>query len=343
MDVRYENRTDKRFIKCFCGEECFRTVLPHMKKQHKREWDLWISDFARLYNDGWSTKRIMVKYKVMFTWTVIEKELRTYFSKHPEKYKVKKKKFVSSPPKDHEFDLPSTTVWSFPKRGKWSVHNNDYRGNWPPQLVRSLLMKYSKPNDIVLDPFVGGATTLIESYLMGRKSIGIDISPIAIKISKQKTRQISKGNKNAPVIIKADSKNLDEELKKLNIKTVDLVCAHPPYLDALKYTENFSSDLSHIDNIKDFCDKMQVIAKKLKNVLKKDGYCCVLIGDVRKNGSMVPVGFEMMKRFLDEGFKLEDTIIKVQYRDSSDPFYFKSENIKHRIAHEYLFIFKNPS
>ena len=84
------------------------------------------------------------------------------------------------------FDLECNTVWSFPKRGNWATHRSDYRGNWSPQVVRNLILRYSSEGDIVLDPMVGGGTTLIECKLTGRKGVGIDINPDAIKITQER-------------------------------------------------------------------------------------------------------------------------------------------------------------
>lgn len=81
------------------------------------------------------------------------------------------------------FDLECSTVWSFPKRGNWATHRSDYRGNWSPQVVRNLILRYSNEGDTILDPMVGGGTTLIECKLTGRKGIGIDINPEAIRIT----------------------------------------------------------------------------------------------------------------------------------------------------------------
>lgn len=49
------------------------------------------------------------------------------------------------------FKLETTTVWSFEDRGKWATHKGDYRGNWPPEVPRNLILRYSEPGDIVLD------------------------------------------------------------------------------------------------------------------------------------------------------------------------------------------------
>jgi len=79
-------------------------------------------------------------------------------------------------PKDEEMTATDTTVWSFPKRGAWATHKGDYRGNWPPQIPRVLIEKYSKEGDTVLDPMAGSGTTCIEAILLGRNCIAVDLN-----------------------------------------------------------------------------------------------------------------------------------------------------------------------
>ena len=83
------------------------------------------------------------------------------------------------------FQQEMTSVWSFKERGNWATHNSKYRGNWSPYIPRNLLLRYSKENDLVLDQFVGGGTTLVEAKLLNRNCIGIDINPEAIKLCKK--------------------------------------------------------------------------------------------------------------------------------------------------------------
>ncbi len=40
--------------------------------------------------------------------------------------------------------------------------------------------------------------------------------------------------------------------------------------------------------------------------------CAVMIGDIRKYGKVIPLGFRMMKRFLQVGFTNKEIIIKEQ-------------------------------
>ena len=51
---------------------------------------------------------------------------------------------MKSEPKDEEFQAQTTTVWSFPNRGKWLTHNAKYRGNWAPQIPGNIIRLYSK-------------------------------------------------------------------------------------------------------------------------------------------------------------------------------------------------------
>ena len=66
------------------------------------------------------------------------------------------------------------------------IIRDKYRGNWAPQVARNLILRYSQEGDIVLDPFVGSGTTLIECKLTRRKGIGIDINKEAIMITRDR-------------------------------------------------------------------------------------------------------------------------------------------------------------
>ena len=68
------------------------------------------------------------------------------------------------------------------------VHRlHPYLGKFIPQLVEWFLSRYFKPDDIILDPFVGSGTTLVQSNEMRMHAIGIDISPFNCLIAQVKT------------------------------------------------------------------------------------------------------------------------------------------------------------
>ena len=67
-----------------------------------------------------------------------------------------------------------------------------YTAKFIPQIPRRLIEMYApKSEDKILDPFCGSGTTLVEAKLAGRPSMGVDINPLAIMISKAKISPIN--------------------------------------------------------------------------------------------------------------------------------------------------------
>src|SRR5690349_10231503 len=62
-----------------------------------------------------------------------------------------------------------------------------YPARFSPSFVRSAVEAFTSPGDWVLDPFVGGGTTVVEALSQGRNSVGVDISSLATFISEAKT------------------------------------------------------------------------------------------------------------------------------------------------------------
>jgi len=236
------------------------------------------------------------------------------------------------------FDLECTTVWSFPKRGNWATHRSDYRGNWSPQVVRNLILRYSNEWDTVLDPMVGGGTTLIECKLTGRRGIGIDINPNAINITKERL--------NFDYLYFQPQKCFIGDARKLEAipdDSVDLILTHPPYVDIIKYSDGrIKEDLSSIHSIDVFCDEIEKVARECFRVLKSNKYCAVLIGDTRRRKFYIPIAYKVMERFIKAGFVLKEDIIKIQHRCKATGFWVKKSRLHNflLIMHEHIFVFQ---
>lgn len=236
-----------------------------------------------------------------------------------------------------DFDLETTTVWSFPKRGNWATHNPKFRGNFAPQIARNIILKYSKEGDKVLDPMVGSGTTLIETKLLNRKGIGIDINPDVLKIARKNIIFDNK-NKNKQKIYQGDVRNLDF----IQSESINLILTHPPYLNIINYSDSIEGDLSHISGLKKFCDEFENGIKEFYRVLIDDSYCAILIGDTRKGRHYVPISYYVMQRFLKNGFALKEDIIKIQHNCNSTPYWKNRQKDFYLIMHEHLFVFRKP-
>ncbi|MDR2342042.1 MAG: hypothetical protein LBD84_03240 [Campylobacteraceae bacterium] len=239
-------------------------------------------------------------------------------------------------PKD--FKLECTTVWSFKKRGKWATHNNKYRGNWSPDVVRNLILRYSKEDDYLLDPMIGGGTTAVECKLLNRNLLALDINPNAVLLTKKALEFESKFEPKIVVDI-----NDARKLKILKNNSIDFILMHPPYSDIIKYSnKTISEDLSNIHDLGKFCNEIEIVIKELYRVLKSGKFCAVLIGDTRRKKYYQPLSFMVMQKFLNTGFILKEDIIKHQHNCKATGFWIKKSQEANflLIMHEHIFIFQ---
>lgn len=239
------------------------------------------------------------------------------------------------------FELETTTVWSFPKRGNWATHSPKFRGNWAPQIPRNLILRYSKPKDLILDQMCGSGTSLIECKLTGRNALGFDVNPEMVKLSKNNLKFDSDdiAPKTEINVKLGDARNLNE----IKDNSIDLVITHPPYADIIKYSDGkIEGDLSNINNIDKFCNEMKKVAAECYRVLKPNKYCGILIGNTRRKKYFIPIAHRVMQDFIDAGFKLKEDIIKHQWNCKTTPYWANmSKNYNFLlIMHEHLFVFE---
>ena len=233
--------------------------------------------------------------------------------------------------------IETTTVWSFPERGKWATHNASYRGNWAPQIPRNLILLYSKEGDVVFDPMVGSGTTMIEAKLLKRQGIALDIHSEVVRLAKEACVFEAEEGVFEPRVEQGDAGNL----KTIEDNSVDLIATHPPYLNIIQYGQKETEgDLSAISSLSKFCDAIEKVAQECFRVLKPGKYCAILIGDTRRRRHFVPLAFNVMQRFLKVGFILKEDIIKVQHNCTTTRYWGAQDRDFLLIMHEHLFVFR---
>ncbi|HUT86177.1 MAG TPA: DNA methyltransferase [Elusimicrobiales bacterium] len=107
------------------------------------------------------------------------------------------------------------TSWAFAdktrKETSYLTHGyHRYPAKFIPQIVSRLIKKYTKEGDLVVDSFGGCGTTLVESKVMRRSSIGVDINPVAVLMTKAKKTPIE------PTKIEEQFSKLKEKIDSFN-------------------------------------------------------------------------------------------------------------------------------
>jgi len=108
--------------------------------------------------------------------------------------------------------------WSFSNKTRkdtaYITHGyHRYPAKFIPQIVSRLAEKYTNEGDLIVDPFGGCGTTLVESKVMGRPSIAVDINPVATLITKAKATPIN------PKKIEKEFLSLKNKLETYNKNT----------------------------------------------------------------------------------------------------------------------------
>lgn len=103
-----------------------------------------------------------------------------------------------------ENELNKIDEWFIPRDRSSFYLTHDfhpYFAAFPPELVSRLLNKYTKVGDVLLDPFMGGGSAIVEGYFHKRKTIGLDISPLSKFITEVKSKPIEINDKEIKCIL----------------------------------------------------------------------------------------------------------------------------------------------
>ncbi len=79
--------------------------------------------------------------------------------------------------------VPLGDVWDIPYLNPKARERVGYPTQKPILLLERIIRLASEPGDLVLDPCCGSGTTLVAAHLLGRRSLGIDVSREAVLLS----------------------------------------------------------------------------------------------------------------------------------------------------------------
>jgi hypothetical protein len=230
------------------------------KEKQAKTWDLWLDcnslrDIERVIGVDHAT---LARWMTVSTETIVQDE--------------------TPPASVQHFD-----IWEFRKADN-SAGMESYFGRMPPQVVENLLWAYTKPGQIVFDPFVGGGTTIDVAKKMGRRVWGSDLNP-STPILPIHEHDITAGwPKDAP-------------------PNVDFILLDPPYWKQAKgrYDDN-PNDLGNQD-LEQFMTSWCKVVETCRQHLTQDGYLAFIISPTETDDGVVDHALRMWRICTDFGLR----------------------------------------
>lgn len=198
---------------------------------------------------------------------------------------------------------------------------------WVEQM-RPFIREFSQPNDTVLDPFSGFASTLVAAGLEHRKSIGIEIEESRYRISQRRLDALD--------IQQATLIHGDCNVVASSLPSVDLIISSLPYFGC-GLESHQSNQLYSAASYGSYLNTIRDILKNLKAVLKPSAYIITMIENVRVGPHFIPQAWDVA-RLLSERFNFVEERIIIYDKLCEDT----SSSLSNR-AHEYVLIAKNSA
>lgn len=203
------------------------------------------------------------------------------------------------------------SLWIIPQRDKSGKHDGFYHGNFVPQIPHQFILRYTKKNEIVFDPFMGSGTTAYEAESLNRNFIGIEIQEQLVQHVQNKVTP----KNNFCELIAGDStkaatfQKVKDVLDAKHKKNVQLAILHPPYSDIIKFSK-LKDDLSNSTSLNDFLERFTLVLKNTIDILDKGRYVIIVIGDKYTAGQWIPLGFHCMSAAQNAGLTLKSIVVK---------------------------------
>lgn len=207
-----------------------------------------------------------------------------------------------------------------------------------PALCEVLYHWFCKEGGNILDPFAGGSVRGVVANYLGYKYSGIDIRQEQIYSNREQAMDILP-LENQPQWYVGDSNKLLDD--NWNIE-FDLVISCPPYADLEVYSD-LEGDISN-KPYKKFLELYESIIKKSCKLLKRGGYACFVVGELRdKNGYYIGFVPDTIKAFEKCGMRFYNEAILLNAIASASMranTYMKKQKLVK--VHQNILVFKKP-
>jgi hypothetical protein len=212
-------------------------------------------------------------------------------------------------------DILTDSLWLLGPRDNSGAHTPEYWGNFVPQIPRQALLRFTRKGELVLDPFLGLGTTLIECKRLGRWGIGVEL----VERVAEKARRLVNGEPN-PYNVRVEVLTGDSGtagvcervvalMRHWGFPHAHLLILHPPYHDIIRFSP-LEADLSNAPTEEAFYERFESVLRNFAPLLQDHRFLVLVIGDKYTRGHWIPLGFRTMERVIRHGFALKSICVK---------------------------------
>ena len=257
--------------------------------------------------------------------------------------------------KQYEFTFEPKSLWYYENNkilentcdnnyGKETIDNRigagrgTFMSGWNKEFHKRLVEYYICENEIIFDPFAGHSSSFIP-YLLNRNFVGFEITKERYDIQLKHLEGLkNKFNNNVNVNLINDS---SENINLYNIKSVDCIITDPPFWNVEKYgTPVSGTQLSDINQYKEFLNKLTFILSKSIDILRDNGFLILKLADFRKDGVFYDLSGDMVNQLKDK-ITLVDKIVLELNPSKRHPLYIQAITNKNMLkVHEFVLIFR---
>jgi len=192
------------------------------------------------------------------------------------------------------------------------------------QLVEHFIRAYTKPGDVVFDPFAGFGTTLTVAERLRRIGYGIEFLQDRVEY----IRSIVENKAN---IFHGSAL----EMEKFDLPEIDFSFTSPPYMSANDHPQYpFTAYEITGDGYGQYLQDIQSVYRQLKRKLKPNAVAVIEASNIINHGRMTPLAWDIA-RSVGEVLHLEKEIIVQWDGDSAEGTYGFGYD------HCYCLIFRN--
>lgn len=212
-------------------------------------------------------------------------------------------------------DILTDSLWLLGRRDNHGAHAPDYWGNFVPQIPYQAMRRFTRQGELVLDPFAGLGTTLIEARRLGRYAIGVELNPCVVQSALERIEQQENPYAVQTALLHGDSTHPDTvqrvrcQMASWGFAEAHLLILHPPYHDIIPFSDD-PRDLSNAPDLEAFLQSFGQVVANFAPLLASGRFLTLVIGDKYAGGEWVPLGFSAMEVVRQHGFRLKSICVK---------------------------------